>query len=325
MKKETWKEDELIALLFGENPDTSSREIEQDPPVMLAARIYIWADPPIGIKAKKIYEKVQGEYMQVRYYAPSDVFHWVANKHFPQFPKFPDLIDWAFWLAMPEIELWEACALSLSISPESLERHSQGGMVGSLSEHFFQPKSFQSKGIEDQFVKRMRLVKASIREISGRADAATVRLADLVKWWPLSMGLLPAEIRTLHHDSARPEILNSVSLFEQPPPSAESAALSTKSVVQSHYFAARIKPEGGDSLTPMIWGMCYDICESGETVKPSKVMSELRARAEQGIWPLVGIVAGGVKFEYEKGEEKELSQDALRKRIDGWKEAVTGD
>jgi hypothetical protein len=322
--KEFWAEDELLALLFGENPEISPREVEQDPPDIRAARICIWADPPIGIKAKKVHEKVHGQYKQMRYYAPEDVFQWAANKHYPDFPKFPDPIDWSFWLAMPEVELWEACALSLYISPDSLKPHPQGWMASSVLGPFFESKSFQSKGIEDQFAKRMRLVKTSIRQISGRVDATTVQLVDLVKWWPLSMGLLPVELQSLHQDSLCSEIPGVVPLFDKKQPSVEQAAIPVVSIEQPCNQVARTKPDGGDSLTPIIWEICYDMRDADQEIKPRHVMAELRARADKKIWPLVGVVDGGVKFEFEKGEESEIDNDALRQRIKKWKNAITG-
>lgn len=88
---------------------------------------------------------------------------------------------------------------------------------------------------------------------------------------------------------------------------------------------ARLKPRGGDSLTPMIWEICYDMMDAGQVIMPRYVMAELRARAEKRIWPLVGEVQGGVKFEFERGKESEIDGDTLRKRIKEWKDAITGD
>lgn len=88
--------------------------------------------------------------------------------------------------------------------------------------------------------------------------------------------------------------------------------------------ATRIKPQGGDALTPLIWEICYDLQDAGQEIKPRHVMVELRKRAQNKVWPLVDAMSGGVRFELEKGKRALLDSEALRKRIDKWKEAITG-
>jgi hypothetical protein len=81
----------------------------------------------------------------------------------------------------------------------------------------------------------------------------------------------------------------------------------------------RIKPQGGDSLTPMIWEICYQLHDNRQEITPRPVMAELKRRASSQAHPLVGCVAGGVAYEYEKGDERELNAEQLRGRIREWK------
>lgn len=81
----------------------------------------------------------------------------------------------------------------------------------------------------------------------------------------------------------------------------------------------RLEPQGGDSLTGVVWTICYGLKEAGQTVKPARVMSKLREMADRREFPLLGVTAGGIKFEYEKGDERELNAETLRGRIREWR------
>lgn len=87
---------------------------------------------------------------------------------------------------------------------------------------------------------------------------------------------------------------------------------------------SRIVPAGGDSLTPVIWGICYDLDAEGRKVTARPVMAELKRRAEAKTHPLVEGTLGGVKYEYEKGQESELDSEQLRKRIGEWRKSTGG-
>lgn len=83
----------------------------------------------------------------------------------------------------------------------------------------------------------------------------------------------------------------------------------------------RKTPNGGDSLTPIIWGLCYDLYGAGQRVTPRPVMAELKRMAADQTHPLLGSVAGGVVYEYERGDERELNSSQLQSRINEWKKA----
>jgi hypothetical protein len=87
----------------------------------------------------------------------------------------------------------------------------------------------------------------------------------------------------------------------------------------------RLKPNGGDSITPIVWEVCYDLFDKGSKITALPVMSELKIRAQSNDpklkGSLVGTTAGGVKYEYGGGDERELVPEQLRARINFWKEA----
>ncbi|MDZ4819411.1 MAG: hypothetical protein SGJ20_10600, partial [Planctomycetota bacterium] len=76
----------------------------------------------------------------------------------PRQPTTPKALDWDFWRHMPHVHLWQACALSLNINPDSMQRISDGWMAGPGSGPKFQSSSFPSKEVEERFNKRLRLL-----------------------------------------------------------------------------------------------------------------------------------------------------------------------
>lgn len=103
-----------------------------------------------------------------------------------------------------------------------------------------------------------------------------------------------------------------------PPTSPDSTAAPQKPVPPK----ARLEPQGGDTLTPTIWGICYDLMDEGRKISAVPVMARLIARADTAVHPLLCSVAGGVKYESADGDECELNAAALQSRINVWKKAV---
>jgi hypothetical protein len=89
--------------------------------------------------------------------------------------------------------------------------------------------------------------------------------------------------------------------------------------------ATRNKPAGGDALTALVWGICYDLLEIGQRPTAGPVMTELKVRADSSDprlkGPLLSSVAGGVKYEDSNGTEKELNAAQLAARISEWRKA----
>lgn len=81
--------------------------------------------------------------------------------------------DWEFWRDMPEVELWQACALSLNLDPDPLTPSDDG--MGMGGESYFKARSFPNDEAWEKFNKRLRLLEANMQR-------PTVRLADFVTW-----------------------------------------------------------------------------------------------------------------------------------------------
>jgi hypothetical protein len=100
--------------------------------------------------------------------------------------------DWDFWVNMPEVELWQAPALSLGIDPEDLLFSRDGWMDGgSDAGPYFEKDSFPSDEIRKQYRKRLSLlqVHCSNQEYfrPGKLSMSTwyrctVHLSDFAAW-----------------------------------------------------------------------------------------------------------------------------------------------
>ncbi len=73
------------------------------------------------------------------------------------------LPDWEMWLDIPEVKLWQACALSLNIEPDSIAPSNDGMGMGMGGESFFRSEKFLRQEIWDKFNKRCRLLDATGR------------------------------------------------------------------------------------------------------------------------------------------------------------------
>lgn len=80
----------------------------------------------------------------------------------PQPPTTARAPDWEFWARLPCVRVWEACALSLNIDPDSMQHSPGGWMAGPGHGPIFEARSFPSREAEEQFSKRRRLLTQSI-------------------------------------------------------------------------------------------------------------------------------------------------------------------
>lgn len=88
-----------------------------------------------------------------------------------------EMPDWEFWRDMPAVELWQACALSCNLDPDSLAFSNDG--KGGKSH--IQMSSFPNEETWELFIKRQRLLKAKMQQPNGRFSHS-IRLADFVTW-----------------------------------------------------------------------------------------------------------------------------------------------
>ena len=69
--------------------------------------------------------------------------------------------DWSLWGNLPEVELWQACALSLNIEPDGM-RFSRNAWMAGPGDHppIFERETFRDATQQAEFGKRLRLVIA---------------------------------------------------------------------------------------------------------------------------------------------------------------------
>lgn len=131
----------------------------------------------------------------------SNVPGYGGNRYRPPTPPTPP--DWSFWLHMPEVRLWQAVALSMSIDPDSLKHHPQGWMVGPGSGPIFTNDSFSSSEQQIIFDKRLRLLVANKSVNNGFSPGTlsmdhpaynSVRLSEFSPWAQSIGWDIPAEL-----------------------------------------------------------------------------------------------------------------------------------
>ena len=252
--------------------------------------------------------------------------------------------DWDFWLDIGEVEAWQAVLLSLDIEPGSHDID--------VTTHLLTPAL--DKQHERDFKKRTIKLEKRIPfdfKIYGHRPYCgglfnQIKVADFSGWaiaqsWDIPQHLSEIANPFRHwHDVVLSPATESESSDE---PEAEEflapdeelaeivasnqSAPAPKIEIAKPTTSKRKKPEGGDALTPVIWGICYEMFESGtalKDIKPREVMRKLKEMAAMGVSPLTADVGDGVQFENASGELKTVKQPALGKRIKEWRKAEIG-
>lgn len=100
-------------------------------------------------------------------------------------------INWKYWASLHDWTQWDACALSLNINPENMEKIRTTWMAGPVIEPIFQNVSFPSQAVKDEFDNRMGM----FRRVARGNPRATVSPAVYAAWC-LHVGLedLPPEL-----------------------------------------------------------------------------------------------------------------------------------
>lgn len=136
-----------------------------------------------------------------------------------------------------------------------------------------------------------------------------------------SMSEIPEALWLLHIS----DLLALKGRTEPDPPGADlvlSTRIDAPASPDLPLHSARSFPLGGDSITGLIWEICDLLIDQGRhRFAPKDVMARLRTFASEPTkrHPLVGVVANGIKYEYETGDERELTGEQLRKRIAQWR------
>ena len=84
--------------------------------------------------------------------------------------------DWSFWLAMQEVKVWQACALSLNLEPDKMKADFSW-MAGPGSRLIFTDTSFPTKEIKEEFDRRSRLLLANLSD-RNHFSPATLNMSN---------------------------------------------------------------------------------------------------------------------------------------------------
>lgn len=109
-------------------------------------------------------------------------------------------IDWQFWKHMSEVKHWEACALSLNINPDNLQKLTQTWLYGPVSDSTFTRMSFPSRTVNIEFDKRVRLLGASLFKsphFGGGRHLAAVKLSQFAAWCASVELDIPPELKAM--------------------------------------------------------------------------------------------------------------------------------
>jgi hypothetical protein len=223
--------------------------------------------------------------------------------------------DWGHWRHMPEVELWQACALTLNLEPDDLTFSRNDWMAGP-GDHgpFIEAECFRDEEQQRTFQKRLRLLKANrhLREhfSPGTLNMAEshrggVRLAELAAWATGIGWSLPAPLLALV--PATPTIAKPPATRPMP-----TGANSNRQSTQTHELKRR-----DDALAAVL-----DLAKK----------KALDAKSWQSVWaslvalaqssdrpaPLLGYTEGeGVKYQTDNADKPDgwLTREAYRARF----------
>src|SRR5688572_17362981 len=76
--------------------------------------------------------------------------------------NFNEPIDWHHWKHMQEIELWQACLLSLNMNPDTMQFDRNGWMGGPEHGPYIEEDSFPNDRMRNDYHKRLTLLKSNL-------------------------------------------------------------------------------------------------------------------------------------------------------------------
>jgi hypothetical protein len=101
------------------------------------------------------------------------------------------LLDWDFWLNMPAVKAWQACALSLNIDPDAMHHSANSWMAGPSNGPVFELESFPTAEAKELYEKRLRMLSVSVGSKThfrlhsitmGEPAQCQIYLCDFAKW-----------------------------------------------------------------------------------------------------------------------------------------------
>jgi hypothetical protein len=114
--------------------------------------------------------------------------------------------NWKEWKHMPEVQVWQACALSLDIEPSSIKWYPRSWETGPYSDQLFEDESFQSENEKKEFKSRQRILLNNLNSKENslwfspnlnRPNLGEVSLPEFAAWCSSVEWSIPEELATL--------------------------------------------------------------------------------------------------------------------------------
>jgi hypothetical protein len=118
--------------------------------------------------------------------------------------------NWKEWKYTPQVQVWEACALSLDIEPNSIKRDPNSWLTGQDIYQLFKDESFQSENEKKEFEGRQRILLSNLNSKENSLcfspndncpNLGEVSLPEFAAWCPSVEWSIPEELAALAEKS----------------------------------------------------------------------------------------------------------------------------
>ena len=175
---------------------------------------------------------------------------------------------------MPEVALWQACALSLNTDPDSLQNDPYASLAGHGGGRIFLPESFPDDATKDTYDQRLRVLRAwrtkplftpCAGNIGLPDDNSKVRLFEFIAWaqgmdWDIPEELVLLTYPSTLYDSVPPAAQNTIANNDKP--GTRRADLMTAVIDK----ARKVATDPND--TNSVWASLVKIAESQDRPPP---------------------------------------------------------
>ncbi len=239
--------------------------------------------------------------------------------------------NWKEWKHIPQVQAWQACALSLDIEPNSIKRNPNSWMTGPGIDQLFEDESFQSENEKKEFKSRQRILLNNLNSKENslwfspnpdHLNLSEVRLSEFAAWCPSVEWPIPKELAAL---AKKPDTATAIKSEKQDTNLTQSKQESEETSTQDRITDAQNKDKkdalaiagillskGG--VLDEVMGLAI---QKAESMHNSKVWTELWALSNEPKRPFTGGTKGGGLPYYgsSHGAIKRLNKKAFDKRL----------
>jgi len=239
--------------------------------------------------------------------------------------------NWREWKYTPQVQVWEACALSLDIEPDSIKKNPISWQTGPYADQLFEAESFQSENEKKEFKRRQRMLLNNLNSKENslwfnpnpnRPNLGQVSLSEFAAWCSFVEWAIPKELTELARKPETATVARSekqdTNLTQSKQESEKTSAQDTTTDAQNKdkkdaLAIADILLSKGGVLDEVI-GLAI---QKAESMHNSKVWTELWALSNEPKRPFTsGTKGGGLPYYGSShGAIKRLNKKAFDKRL----------